>query len=43
MKGALSESAIPKTADTAQPFVYVMGMFAAVGVYVVVLRRKRAR
>lgn len=43
VKGALSESAIPKTADTAQPFVYVMGMFAAVGVYVVVLRRKRAR
>ena len=35
--------AAPKTGDTAQPFVYVVGMLAAVGVCALVFRRKRTK
>lgn len=35
--------ASPKTGDAAQPFVYVVGMLAAVGVCAVVFRRKRVK
>ena len=35
--------ASPKTGDTAQPFVYVVGMLTAVGACVVVFRRKRVK
>lgn len=41
VKAKASEGTTPKTGDTMQPFVYVVGILVAVGAVTVIFRRKR--